>query len=320
MGVQHDTQYLNLIKDVLANGTHKEDRTGTGTTSIFGRQMRFDLSDGTIPLLTTKKIHIGSVIHELLWYISGSSNIKYLNDNGVRIWNEWADGNGDLGPVYGHQWRNCPDFNRPKVDIIHGDVTFPHVIDQLAIVIDQLRNDPDSRRMIVNSWNVSQLPEMKLPPCHFCFQLYTTPLNEYEREKLAMSSYQNDKNKPKHVDEENLIEYYGTPSRRISLMIHQRSCDLFLGVPFNISQYSILLYMIAQVVNMVPDEMIWNGGDIHIYDNHHEQVELQLHRIPFDSPTISINSSVKIIDDFKFDDIKIHNYTSHESIKAKVAV
>ncbi len=577
LNVYHDAQYLNLLRDVLENGVHKGDRTGTGTTSVFSRQMRFDLSDGTIPLLTTKRMHIPSIIHELLWYVSGSSNIKYLKDNGVRIWNEWATSEGHLNRVYGSQWRQvecfdwynhvseiqirspgidtpfvpptndtiepnhnisdeligkkftnnnghefivvdkqtlpgeenstytiqftnttsivkclrpdlrrgqvldpyekttfnegcvgvysehheyrtaaynmwynmmkrCYDSTIPEYSLYGGSGVFvdsewrcfsnflrdihniPHfslwkvnpnsfqldkdyfgsncysgntciflpneynqilpkldgtkiiathketgnkyeftvqrwfakqhgikhsqsistalkhsptsstkewtfekvnpktgfvyrqsfVIDQLQTVINTLRTNPDCRRMIVNSWNVAQIPDMKLPPCHFCFQVYATPIALYEREKIAMSSYQHDTAR-KDVDVGNLIEYYGTPTHRLSLLIHQRSCDLFLGVPFNISQYGILLCLIANVAGMLPGELIWEGGDIHIYDNHHPQVDLQLHRIPYPSPTLTINTR-KSIDDFTFDDFTINNYISHEPIKATVAV
>lgn len=316
---KHDTQYHALLERVLSKGKVKGDRTGTGTTSLFNHQMTFDLSDGSIPLLTTKRIHIPSIIHELLWYISGSSNIKYLQDNGVRIWNEWADENGDLGPVYGQQWRHCPDFTKPNVDVIHGTVTFPHTIDQLAGAIGQLRTTPDSRRIIVNSWNVAQIPAMNLPPCHFCFQFYTDELSNYEQATLGLGMYQKDTNKP-NISDDDFINYYNVPSRRLSLKLHQRSCDVFLGIPFNIAQYSILLHMVAQVVNMVPGEFIWDGGDVHIYDNHKEQVDLQLHRIPFESPTLTLDNSIKSIDDFKFEHFTINNYRSHESIKAQVAV
>jgi len=284
---QHDIPYLNLMRDVLENGVKKEDRTGTGTISVFSRQMRFDLADNSIPLLTTKKMHIPSIIHELLWYVSGNSNIKYLQDNGVRIWNEWADDKGDLGPVYGQQWRKCPDFTRATYDVDSDRIFYPEVIDQLQQVIDTIRTNPYSRRMIVDSWNVALIPQMRLPPCHFCFQFYCEPSGD---------------------------------TNKLHLALHQRSCDVFLGVPFNISQYSILLRMIAQVTGTIPGEFIWDGGDVHIYSNHTEQCNTQLQRLPFDSPILCLNPDIKEIDKFTFDDFEIVQYNHHDPIKAKVAV
>jgi thymidylate synthase len=237
--------------------------------------MQFDLSDGTIPLLTTKKMHIPSIIHELLWYISGSGNIKYLQDNGVRIWNEWADENGDLGPVYGYQWRHAPKLH---LGVVIGEV------DQLAEVINKLKTNPTDRRLIINSWNVGQLHDMKLPPCHYTFQFY--------------------------VDDDN----------RLCCKMTQRSCDLFLGVPFNIVQYSILTRMVAQVVGLQPGTFIWDGGDVHIYTNHFDQVKEQLRRYPAPSPTLKLNPSITNIDDFKYEDFEICNYDPQSAIKATVAV
>ena len=298
----HDIQYLELLDRVMRAGVHKDDRTGTGTTSVFAQQMRFDLSDNTVPLLTTKRMHLPSIIHELLWYISGSSNIKYLQDNGVRIWNEWADENGDLGPVYGQQWRRCPDFT--KATFNHDTLQFEYpTIDQLQNVISTLRTNPDCRRMIVDSWNVAQIPLMKLPPCHFCFQFYTSPIPADEW--LAL---------------DNLHPLGDAPTRRLHCKLTQRSCDLFLGVPFNISQYSILTRMIASITGMLPGEFIWEGGDVHIYDNHRDQVNLQLHRIPFDSPVLDLNTNIRGIDSFSYGDFTIRNYISHEPIKATVAI
>lgn len=284
--VYHDVPYLNLLKDVYTNGVQKGDRTGTGTKSVFSRQMRFDLSDGTIPLLTTKKMHTKSIIHEILWYIKGDSNIKYLQDNGVRIWNEWADENGDLGPVYGVQWRRWPVPGMLSIDY-QSDPPSPKLewkyIDQIAKVVDKLRNNPDDRRIIVNSWNVGQLDDMRLPPCHYAFQFYVA-------------------------------------DGKLSLMLNQRSCDTFLGVPFNIAQYSILLHMFAHVTGLRPSEFIWNGGDVHIYNNHFKQVEQQLSNDPYPSPKLLLREGVKEIDDFVFEDFEISDYKSHEAIKAKVSV
>ena len=256
-------QYLDLLQDILDNGVDKADRTGVGTRSVFGRQMRFDLSKG-FPLVTTKKVHLKSIIHELLWFIKGDTNIKYLQDNGVRIWNEWADKNGDLGPVYGSQWRN---WNGEGVD-------------QLADVIERLKNNPNDRRMIISAWNVSKIPEMKLPPCHMMFQFYVA----------------NGK------------------------LLYQRSCDMFLGVPFNIASYALLTMMIAQVCNLEVGEFVHTLGDTHIYHNHFEQVKEQLSHTPLQLPTMKINPEVKNINDFKYEDFELVGYESYGVIKGKVAV
>lgn len=259
-------QYLDLLQDILDNGVDKQDRTGVGTRSVFGRQMRFDLSKG-FPLVTTKKVHLKSIIHELLWFIKGDTNIKYLQDNGVRIWNEWADKNGDLGPVYGSQWRN---WNGEGVD-------------QLADVIERLKNNPNDRRMIISAWNVSKIPEMKLPPCHMMFQFYVA-------------------------------------NGKLSCMLYQRSCDMFLGVPFNIASYALLTMMIAQVCNLEVGEFIHTLGDTHIYHNHFEQVKEQLSHTPLQLPTMKINPEVKNINDFKYEDFELVGYESYGVIKGKVAV
>lgn len=259
-------QYLDLLQDILDNGVDKADRTGVGTRSVFGRQMRFDLSKG-FPLVTTKKVHLKSIIHELLWFIKGDTNIKYLQDNGVRIWNEWADENGDLGPVYGSQWRN---WNGEGVD-------------QLADVIERLKNTPNDRRMIISAWNVSKIPEMKLPPCHMMFQFYVA-------------------------------------NGKLSCMLYQRSCDMFLGVPFNIASYALLTMMIAQVCNLEVGEFIHTLGDTHIYHNHFEQVKEQLTHTPLKLPTMKINPEVKNINDFKYEDFELVGYESYGVIKGKVAV
>ncbi len=262
-------QYLDLMRHVLERGAKKEDRTGTGTTSVFGYQMRFDLAKG-FPLVTTKKIHMKSVVHELLWFLNGDTNIKYLKDNGVRIWDEWADENGDLGPVYGHQWRSWPTPGNG-------------VVDQIGQVVDQLKNNPDSRRIIVSAWNVADIDKMKLPPCHCLFQFYVAN---------------------------------GT----LSCQLYQRSADIFLGVPFNIASYSLLTMMFAQVCGLQPGEFIHTFGDAHLYLNHLEQVNLQLSRNPYPWPQIKLNSEVNSIFDFKYDDFTLENYAYHPHIKAKVAV
>jgi len=272
-------QYHDLIKHVLENGTDKGDRTGTGTRSVFGYQMRFDLNKG-FPLVTTKKIHLKSIIYELLWFIKGDTNIKYLQDNGVRIWNEWADDNGDLGPVYGHQWRN---WNSESID-------------QLSEVIQTIKNNPNSRRMLVSAWNPSVLPDTSksfaenvangnaaLPPCHAFFQFYVT-------------------------------------EGKLSCQLYQRSADIFLGVPFNIASYALLTMMIAQVCDLECGDFVHTFGDAHIYQNHFEQVELQLSRDFRPLPEIKINPDVTSIFDFEFEDFELINYNPHPHIKAKVAV
>ncbi|MEZ4656484.1 MAG: thymidylate synthase [Caldilineaceae bacterium] len=262
-------QYLDLMQHVLDTGFRKEDRTGTGTLSVFGYQMRFDLADG-FPLVTTKKIHLKSVIHELLWLLRGDTNIKYLNDHGVTIWDEWADANGELGPMYGYQWRSwaTPD---------HG------TIDQIAQVVQQIRCTPDSRRLIVSAWNVADIGQMKLPPCHCFFQFYVA-------------------------------------DGRLSCQLFQRSADILLGVPFNIASYALLTMMMAQVCDLQPGEFIHTLGDAHIYLNHLEQVQTQLARQPFPLPQMHLNPAVKSIFDFRYEDFTLENYQCHPRIKAAVAV
>ena len=259
-------QYLDLLADIMENGVDKMDRTGVGTRSVFGRQMRFDLSKG-FPLVTTKKVHLKSIIHELLWFIKGDTNIKYLQDNGVRIWNEWADENGDLGPVYGAQWRNWNGQG----------------IDQLGDVIERIKSKPNDRRLIVTAWNPSQIGQMKLPPCHMMFQFYVA-------------------------------------NGKLSCMLYQRSCDMFLGVPFNIASYALLTMMIAQVCGLKPGEFVHTLGDTHIYHNHFEQVREQLTHTPLPLPQMKINPNVKDINDFKFEDFELVGYESYGTIKAPVAV
>lgn len=262
-------QYLQLLQHILDNGTDKADRTGTGTRSVFGCQMRFDLADG-FPLLTTKKLHLKSIIHELLWFLNGDTNVAYLQDNGVRIWNEWADADGDLGHIYGYQWRSWPDYNGGHVD-------------QISQVIDQLRNDPDSRRIIVSAWNVADIPNMNLPPCHALFQFYVA-------------------------------------DGRLSLQLYQRSADCFLGVPFNIASYALLLMMVAQVTGLKPGEFVHTLGDAHLYNNHLEQARLQLTREPRKLPVMTINPDVKDIFSFKYEDFTLSDYNPHPHISAQVSV
>ena len=271
-------QYHQLLRHILDNGVVKSDRTGTGTTSVFGYQMRFNLAEG-FPMVTTKKLHLKSIIYELLWFLQGDTNTKYLNDNGVKIWDEWADENGDLGPVYGKQWRSWQGAN--------GKVT-----DQISDVIHQLKINPDSRRMIVSAWNVGELGEMALMPCHALFQFYVQPPNPLK----------------------------GEIKGKLSCQLYQRSADVFLGLPFNIASYALLTMMIAQVCNLDCGDFIHTFGDVHIYSNHAEQVHLQLSRSPYQLPTMKINPEVTDIFSFRFEDFTLENYQSHPHIKAAVAV
>lgn len=261
--------YNDLLRHVMQKGTKKEDRTGTGTVSVFGYQMRFNLQEG-FPLVTTKKVHTKSIIHELLWFLKGDTNIQYLKDNGVSIWDEWADENGNLGPVYGYQWRSWPSASGTHID-------------QISQLIDQIKKNPDSRRLLVNAWNVSEISKMKLPPCHILFQFYVA-------------------------------------DGKLSCQLYQRSADLFLGVPFNIASYALLTHMVAQVCNLEVGEFIHTLGDAHIYSNHFEQVNLQLTREPLPLPTLKLNPEIKNIFDFTYEDIAIENYQSHPAIKAVVAI
>jgi len=262
-------EYLELLDHILQNGESKNDRTGTGTLSIFGYQMRFDLSKG-FPLVTTKKIHIRSIVYELLWFLSGDTNIRYLNDNGVSIWNEWADNNGDLGPVYGKQWRSWSTPNNDKID-------------QISNLLVNIKKNPDSRRHIISAWNVSDVENMALPPCHCLFQFYVS-------------------------------------NNKLSCHLYQRSADVFLGVPFNIASYALLTHMIAHVSNLKVGDFVHTFGDAHIYTNHIEQVKMQLQRKPMNLPKIELNNSVNNLFDFQYEDIKIIDYEPHPHIKAKVAV
>ena len=262
-------QYLDLLQHVLDHGILKEDRTGTGTHSVFGYQMRFDLQNG-FPLLTTKKLHLKSIIHELLWFLKGDTNVKYLQENGVRIWNEWADENGDLGHIYGYQWRSWPDYDGGHID-------------QIKEAIDTIQHNPDSRRIIVSAWKVADLPQMNLPPCHAFFQFYVA-------------------------------------NGKLSLQLYQRSADIFLGVPFNIASYALLLMMVAQVTGLEAGDFVHTLGDAHIYNNHIEQVREQLSREPRALPKMKLNPDVKSIFDFKYEDFELTDYNPHPHIAGKVAV
>jgi thymidylate synthase len=262
-------QYLDFMRHVKEHGAVKTDRTGTGTRSVFGYQMRFNLQEG-FPLVTTKKVHLKSVIHELLWFLAGSTNIAYLKENGVSIWDEWADANGELGPIYGYQWRSWPAPNGEHID-------------QVSQVMDQIRNNPDSRRMIVSAWNVADVPKMKLPPCHAMFQFYVA-------------------------------------DGKLSCQLYQRSADIFLGVPFNIASYALLTHMMAQQAGLEVGDFVWTGGDCHLYSNHMEQVDLQLSRQPMPLPKLVIKRKPDSLFDYKYEDFEITGYEPHPGIKAPVAV
>jgi thymidylate synthase len=262
-------QYHKLLKHILETGTKKEDRTGVGTISVFGYQMRFDLSEG-FPLVTTKKLHLKSIIYELLWFLNGDTNIKYLKDHGVSIWDEWADKDGNLGPVYGYQWRSWPGRDGQQID-------------QITKLMDQLKKKPDSRRHIVTAWNPADVDQMALPPCHAMFQFYVA-------------------------------------DGKLSCQLYQRSCDTFLGLPFNIASYALLVHMIAQQCDLEPGDFVWTGGDVHIYNNHIDQVNLQLNREPFALPKLNIKRKPNSIFDYQFEDFEVLHYQSHPSIKAPIAV
>lgn len=262
-------QYLQFLRHILEQGVKKSDRTGVGTQSVFGYQMRFNLQEG-FPLITTKKLHIKSIVHELLWFLTGNTNVKYLQDNGVKIWNEWADANGNLGPVYGKQWRSWQTIDG-------------RTIDQISEVVQQIRANPDSRRLIVSAWNIGEINKMALPPCHLLFQFYVA-------------------------------------NNRLSCQLYQRSADAFLGVPFNIASYSFLTHMLAQQCDLDVGDFVWTGGDCHIYSNHFEQVAEQLSRTPYALPQLVIKRKPKSIFDYQFEDFEIQNYQSHPHIKGEVAV
>ncbi|HCR86847.1 MULTISPECIES: thymidylate synthase [Psychrobacter] len=282
---KNEQAYLDLLKYVMTNGTEKGDRTGTGTLSHFGAQLRFDLADG-FPLLTTKKVHFKSIVYELFWFLSGSTHVDYLQENNVRIWNEWATADqtarfnrpaGDLGPIYGHQWRNYGATKRKDGSYENDGV------DQITDVIEQIKTNPNSRRLIVSGWNPKEADQVALPPCHTLFQFFVA-------------------------------------DNKLSCQLYQRSADLFLGVPFNIASYALLTHMVAQVCGLEVGEFVWTGGDCHIYQNHREQVELQLTRSLYELPTLTLNPDIKDIFAFTFDDISVEGYESHPAIKAKVAV
>ena len=262
-------QYLDLMQDILDNGVEKGDRTGTGTLSVFGRQLRFDLQKG-FPLVTTKKLHLRSIIYELLWFLNGDTNVKYLQDNGVTIWDEWADENGDLGPVYGHQWRSWPTPQNGTVD-------------QITNVLNQIKNNPNSRRHIVSAWNPAEVDNMALPPCHALFQFYVA-------------------------------------DGKLSCQLYQRSADYFLGVPFNIASYALMVHMFAQQCDLEPGEFVWTGGDVHLYTNHIEQAKTQLSREPYPLPQLNIKRKPDSLFDFQYEDFEILNYQAHPTIKAPIAV
>ncbi|EHV4349842.1 thymidylate synthase [Salmonella enterica] len=343
-------QYLEMMQNILDEGHVKGDRTGTGTLSVFGRQMRFDLRKG-FPLITTKKLHLRSIIHELLWFLSGDTNTKYLEDNGVTIWREWQDENGNLGPLYGAQWRRWKDVKLvPKKnaalleklqaagyadygDADDGSQTFDARVllkehDQIAKVVDQLRNDPDSRRIIVSAWNVGELDQMALAPCHAFFQFYTRELSTDERldwfEKNLPDQFNDSRFSNEAVADDAVfhveMDALEIPRRILSCQLYQRSADFFLGVPFNIASYALLVHMVAQQVNMVPGDFVWSGGDVHLYSNHLEQAKLQLTREPLPLAKLVIKRKPESIFDYKFDDFEIQDYVSHDPIKAPVAI
>lgn len=329
-------QYLDLLRDVRENGEFKEDRTGTGTLSVFGRQMRFDLSTGHFPLVTTKKCHLKSIIHELLWFLKGETNIRYLKENGVSIWDEWADESGDLGPVYGYQWRSWPAPNGESID-------------QIAKLIHVLKTNPDSRRMIVSAWNPALVDEMALPPCHALFQFYskhrpwsdvmgdlidadladefdelTRHMRSNFEEGLGWTEARDNASGYRHPDyykaAYEFAEKKGVPTRLLSCQLYQRSCDTLIGLPFNIASYALLTMMVAQCTNHLPGEFVWTGGDVHLYSNHIEQADLQLTREPKRLPVMVINQDVKDIFSFCYEDFELRGYEFHPHIAAPVAV
>lgn len=347
-------QYLQLMESVLSFGHEKKDRTGTGTRSLFGAQMRFDLTEG-FPLVTTKKVHLRSIIHELLWFIAGETNTRRLKENNVTIWDEWADELGDLGPVYGKQWRDWKGTRTVRGDspvmndvmlkqgyVLAGEMKHPITgltqnvwqkrHDQLKKVINQLKNDPDNRRIIISAWNVDDLDEMALAPCHAFFQFYTRELTFKERHHLVSFT-----DSEWHVpvvnaaiagsldtdDDASMLTWMdanGVPTRGLSCQLYQRSADVFLGVPFNIASYALLTEMIAQQVNMVAEEFVWTGGDTHLYSNHLEQARLQLTRDPHPLPRLKFKRKPESIFDYQFEDFEIKGYVSHDAIKAPVAI
>ncbi len=299
-------QYLDLLQHVLDHGTERLDRTGTGTVGVFGYQMRFDLSEG-FPALTTKKLHLRSIIHELLWFLRGDTNIKYLKDNGVSIWDEWADENGDLGPVYGSQWRSWPDG--------HGGT-----IDQIANVVREIKENPFSRRLMVTAWNPAEIQDMALPPCHCLFQFYVEPPAPSGQWSVASGQYADASTAAAPLPTDHWPLATKAPKGRLSCQLYQRSADIFLGVPFNIASYALLTMMMAQVCGLEPGEFVHTFGDAHIYKNHLDQVRLQLTRDPRPLPTMRINPEVKDIFGFRYEDFTLENYNPHPHIKGEVSV
>lgn len=344
-------QYLALMQDILDNGVVKKDRTGVGTLSVFGRQLRFDLKEG-FPLVTTKKVHLKSIIHELLWFLNGDTNVKYLQENGVKIWNEWANEEGDLGPVYGHQWREWMDtklvylWDERSKDVLRergyryvgtiakdnpeeSIVIYRKSHDQISKVIQQLREDPDSRRIIVSAWNVSDLDDMALNPCHNYFQFYTTEMSLLERldwyevnepEKFASAPLINHEDIDDEERLQETLDREGIPRRKLSCFYMMRSNDYLLGAPFNVASYALLTHMIAQQLNMVPDELVYSGVDVHLYSNHLEQAKLQLTREPYPLPKLVIKRKPDSIFDYKYEDFELVGYQAHPHIAAPVAV
>lgn len=342
-------QYLALMQDILDNGVVKKDRTGVGTLSVFGRQLRFDLKEG-FPLVTTKKVHLKSIIHELLWFLNGDTNVKYLQENGVKIWNEWANAEGELGPVYGKQWREwrdckvveCHDVGRTQQLMQRGYkyignmkedgttyLVYEKAHDQISKVIQQLREDPDSRRIIVSAWNVGDLDDMALNPCHNYFQFYTTEMSLLERldwyevnepEKFASAPLINHEDIDDEERLQETLDREGIPRRKLSCFFLMRSNDVFLGLPFNIASYAMLTHVIAQQLNMVPDELVYSGVDVHLYSNHLEQAKLQLTREPYPLPKLVIKRKPDSIFDYKYEDFELVGYQAHPHIAAPVAV
>ena len=318
-------QYLEFLSDISKNGVIKTDRTGTGTTSVFARQMRFDLSQG-FPLVTTKKVHTKSVIAELLWMLSGSTNVKDLQAMGCTIWDEWADEDGELGPVYGEQWRSWFTHHLVGVDDSEYGFGFQEKdpIDQISEAIKLLKSDPDSRRILVSAWNVADLPDMALAPCHCLFQFYTQELSFAKRMDIYIETQdEDDLNWFANCDvvrKNEILDESHIPQRKLSCQLYQRSADAFLGVPFNIASYALLMHMVAQQCNMAVGDFIWTGGDCHIYSNHHEQVKLQLSRDLQALPKLVIKRKPDSIFDYKVDDFEFEDYVHHPAIKADVAI
>jgi thymidylate synthase len=323
-------QYLDLLKNIMDNGCQKGDRTGTGTKSIFGTQMRFNLQEG-FPLVTTKKIHFKSVVHELICLLSGNTNIQYLKENNVKIWDEWADENGDLGKIYGHQWRKWEKFEyKEGNDHEYCFIPSSYIkseIDQIKNVIERIKSNPECRRLIVTAWNPADLPDMALMPCHAFFQFNCRPMTVWERRDIgwdespdspsALEFYaadRSDEEYHKFLDDRNVPKYF------LDNHLYQRSQDQYLGAPFNIASYALLTHMVAQVTNTVAGDFVHSSGDVHLYSNHYEQAKLQLTREPYPLPQIKLNPNIKDIDDFKFEDIELIGYQCHPHIKAPVAV